>query len=94
MLLLVIDIGIAVKKIVTMPQKYVLPESTCSLLPFSDETARAAQSSAIVPARICIGNRTCMLLFPLNSSRWFARNIVSYPRYFWNFIDDSIGNFF
>ena len=37
-----------------MPQKYVLPESTCSLLPFSDETARAAQSSAIVPARICI----------------------------------------
>ena len=52
-----IDIGIAVKNIVAIPQKYVLPESTCSLLPFSDETARAAQSSAIVPARICIGNR-------------------------------------
>ena len=52
-----IDIGIAVKNIVAIPQKYVLPECTCSLLPFSDETARAAQSSAIVPARICIGNR-------------------------------------
>ena len=52
-----IDIGIAVKNIVAIPQKYVLPESTCSLLPFSDETARAAQSSVIVPARICIGNR-------------------------------------
>jgi hypothetical protein len=51
-LLLIIDIGIAVKKIVTIPQKYVLPESTCSLLPFSDETARAAQKRAIVPANI------------------------------------------
>ena len=47
----------AVKKIVAIPQKYVLPARTCSLLPFLDETARAAQSSAIVPARICIGNR-------------------------------------
>ena len=49
------DIGIAVKKIVTIPQKYALPESTCSFLPFSDETARAAQSSATIPAKICIG---------------------------------------
>ena len=57
MLLLIIDIGIAVKKIVAILKKYALPESTCSLLPFSDKTARAAQSSAIVPARICIGNR-------------------------------------
>ena len=63
MLPLIIDIGIAVKKIPTIPQKYALPESTCSLLPFSDETARAAQSSAIVPARICIGNRICTLVF-------------------------------
>jgi hypothetical protein len=63
MLLLIIDIGIAVKKIVAIPQKYVLPARTCSLLPFSDETARAAQSSAIVPARICIGNRICTLMF-------------------------------
>ena len=63
-----IDIGIAVKKIVAIPQKYVLPESTCSLLPFSDETARAAQSSAIVPAKICIGNRICIISFPLNSN--------------------------
>ena len=88
------DIGIAVKKIVTMPQKYVLPESTCSLLPFSDETARAAQSSAIVPARICIGNRICILLFPLNSSWWFARNIISNSSNFRDFIDDSGRNFF
>ena len=51
------DIGIAVKKIVAIPQKYVLPERTWSFLPFWDETARAALSSAIVPARICIGNR-------------------------------------
>ena len=54
MLLLIIDIGIAVKKIAAILQKYALPKSTCSLLPFSSETARAAQSSAIVPARICI----------------------------------------
>ena len=54
MLLLIIDIGIAVKKIVAILQKYALPESTCSLLPFLDETARAAQISAIVPARLCI----------------------------------------
>ena len=45
------DIGIAVKKIVTIPQKYALPESTCSFLPFSDETARAAQSSEVIPAK-------------------------------------------
>ena len=63
MLLVIIDIGIAVKKIVAIPQKYVLPESTCSLLPFSDDTARAAQSSAIVPARICIVNRICTVSY-------------------------------
>ena len=67
MLLVIIDIGIAVKKIVAIPQKYALPESTWSFLPFSDETARAAQISAIVPARICIGNRICIISFPLNS---------------------------
>ena len=67
MLLVIIDIGIAVKKIATMHQKYVLPESTWSFLPFSDETAIAAQSRAIVPARICIGNRICIISFPLNS---------------------------
>ena len=39
-------------KIVAILQKYVLPESTCSLLPFSDETARAALVKAIIPARI------------------------------------------
>jgi hypothetical protein len=67
MLLVIIDIGIDVKKIATMHQKYVLPESTWSFLPFSDETARAAQSRAIVPARICIGNRICIISFPLNN---------------------------
>ena len=67
MLLVIIDIGIAVKKIVAILQKYALPESTWSFLPFSDETARAAQISAIVPARICIGNRICIISFPLNS---------------------------
>ena len=67
MLLVIIDIGIAVKKIVAIPQKYVLPESTWSFLPFSDVTARAAQSRAIVPARICIVNKICIILFPLNS---------------------------
>lgn len=67
MLLVIIDIGIAVKKIATMHQKYVLPESTWSFLPFSDETARTAQSRAMVPARICIGNKICIVSFPLNS---------------------------
>ena len=67
MLLVIIDIGIAVKKIVAIPQKYVLPESTWSFLPFSDVTARAAQSRAIVPARICIVNKICIILFPLHS---------------------------
>ena len=38
-------------------QKYALPVSTCSFFPFSDETARAAQSSEVIPARICIDNR-------------------------------------
>ena len=66
MLLVIIDIGIAVKKIVAIPQKYVLPESTWSFLPFSDVTARAAQSRAIVPARICIVNKICIILFPLS----------------------------
>ena len=61
MLLVIIDIGIAVKKIVAIPQKYVLPESTWSFLPFSDVTARAAQSRAIVPARICIDNKICII---------------------------------
>ena len=65
MLLVIIDIGIDVKKIATMHQKYVLPESTWSFLPFSDETAITAQSRAIVPARICIGNRICIISFPL-----------------------------
>jgi hypothetical protein len=66
MLLLIIDIGIAVKKIVAIPQKYALPESTCSLLPFSEETDTAAQNKAIIPARICIGNRICINSVPLN----------------------------
>ena len=56
------DIGIAVKKIVTIPQKYALPESTCSFLPYSDETARAAQSSATIPTKICIGNRISVIM--------------------------------
>jgi hypothetical protein len=43
MLLVIIDIGIAVKKIAAIHQKYVLPESTWSFLSFSDETDRAAQ---------------------------------------------------
>jgi len=47
-----VGIGIAVKKIPTMHQKYVLPESTWNFFPFSDETARAAQRRAIVPANI------------------------------------------
>ena len=67
MLLVIIDIGIDVKKIATIHQKYVLPESTWSFLPFSDETAIAVQSRAIVPARICIGNKICIISFPLNS---------------------------
>ena len=48
----IIDIGIAVKKILTMQQKYVLPERTWNFFPFSDETARAEQRRAIVPANI------------------------------------------
>ena len=51
-LILIIDIGIAVKKIITMHQKYVLPERTWNFFPFSDETAKAAQRRAIVPAKI------------------------------------------
>ena len=51
-LLLTTDIGIAVKKIVTMLQKKVLPERTWNFFPFSDETAKAAQRRAIVPAKI------------------------------------------
>jgi hypothetical protein len=54
---LIIDIGKAVKKMITMLQKNVLPDRTWSFLPFSDETARTAQSRAIVPASICIDNR-------------------------------------
>ena len=49
---MIIDIGIAVKKIPTMLQKYVLPEITWNFFPFSDEIARAAQRRAIVPANI------------------------------------------
>ena len=94
MLLVIIDIGIAVKKIATMHQKYVLPESTWSFLPFSDETAIAAQNRAMVPARICIDNKICIVSFPLNSSRWFARNIISDPSNFRDFIDDSGRYFF
>ena len=60
MLLVIIDIGIAVKKLATMHQKYVLPERTSSFLPFADETAKAEQIKAITPARICIGNRICI----------------------------------
>jgi len=56
-LLLIIDIGIAVKKILAIPQKYVLPERTLTLLLFSDRTDIAAQNKAIVPAIICMGNR-------------------------------------
>jgi|TARA_B110000091_G_scaffold163665_1_gene174708 hypothetical protein len=52
MLLVIIDIGIAVKKIALMHPKYVLPESTWSFLPFLDTTARTAHSRAIVPANI------------------------------------------
>ena len=63
MLLLIIDIGIAVKKIAAILQKYVLPKSTWSLLPFSNKTAIGAQSSAIVPARICTVNRISALVF-------------------------------
>ncbi len=33
-------------------------------------------------------------LFPLNSSRWFAGNIVSDSSHFWNFINYSSRNFF
>ena len=51
-LLLKTDIRIAVKKIATMQQKYVLPESTWSFLPFPDEIARAAQSKEIAPDNI------------------------------------------
>ena len=90
MLLVIIDIGIAVKKIVAIPQKYVLPESTWSFLPFSDVTARAAQSRAIVPARICIVNKICIILFPLNSSRRLARNIVGNTRDFGYLIHDTV----
>ena len=71
MLLVIIDIGIAVKKIATMHQKYVLPESTWSFLPFSDETAIAAQNRAMVPARICIDNKICIVSFPLNNRAVF-----------------------
>ena len=39
----------------------------CLLEPFSDETAIAVKSRAIVPARICIGNKICIISFPLNS---------------------------
>ena len=49
--------GIAVKKITTMLQKYVLPESTWMRLPFSEQTAKAELSRANIPARICIGNK-------------------------------------
>jgi len=49
---LIIDIGIAVKKIPTMLQKYVLPEIIWSFFPFLDETANAAQTRAIAPADI------------------------------------------
>jgi len=72
-----------------LTQKYVLPESTWSFLPFSDVTARAAQSRAIVPARICIVNKICIILFPLNSSWWFAGNIISDPSNFRDFINNS-----
>ena len=91
MLLVIIDIGIAVKKIATMHQKYVLPESTWSFLPFSDETAIAAQSRAIVPARICIGNRICIISFPLNSCRRFAGDVVGDAGNAGDFIHDAAG---
>ena len=74
MLLVIIDIGIAVKKIATMHQKYVLPESTWSFLPFSDETAIAAQNRAMVPARICIDNKICIVSFPLDCSTFDNAN--------------------
>ena len=62
MLRLIIDIGMAVKKTAVIPKKYVLPEIKCSLWPFSVNTARRAETSAIVPARICIGKRICILV--------------------------------
>jgi len=40
-------------------------------LPFSDETAIAAQNRAMVPARICIDNKICIVSFPLNSGTEF-----------------------
>ena len=90
MLLVIIDIGIAVKKIATMQQKYVLPESTWSFLPFSDETAIAEQNRAMVPARICIDNKIYIVSFPLNSCWWLARDIIDHSAYFFDFINDSI----
>ena len=43
------------KEINNHVQKYVLPERTCSFLPFSDKTDTAAPSKATIPAKICIG---------------------------------------
>ena len=61
MLLEIIDIGTAVKKIAVMLQKYVEPESTWNFLPFADDTATAAESSASVPNNIWMTSKAFML---------------------------------
>ena len=61
-LLLTTDIGIAVKKIVTMLQKKVLPERTWNFFPFADDTANAALIKATVPASIWIMSKSCILV--------------------------------
>jgi hypothetical protein len=52
-------------------------------LPFSDETAIAAQNRAMVPARICIDNKICIVSFPLNSWAIFSPiKTMGYTAYF------------
>ena len=77
MLRLIIDIGMAVKKTAVIPQKYVLPDIKCSLLPFSDNTAGRAETSAIVPARICIGKSICILVCTFLADI-YKDNIIDY----------------
>ena len=50
--MLIIDIGIAVKKIAAILQKYVFLKAMAFCL--SQAKLPTAQSSAIVPARICM----------------------------------------
>ena len=49
--------GMAVKKIIGIPQKYVLPAIIWTFLPFKDTTAETAAIKANAPARICIINK-------------------------------------